>query len=115
MSNHILTVTPEGELHYTRGDAAVEVILEASPALANADMRMDRITEIKLSPENRRFYICWLRGPYAGEVHSHTLDSRIRPEVRNAIPYTMYFNSYEAAVKHEIAVVAAMRKQGVTF
>lgn len=126
MSNHVLTVTANGDIHYTRNDLEVESIIGASAALSTATKRMERITDIQFSVARQKFYIFWLRGPYARRSHSFVKDQAYLPEdyqtevdgeVIDLAPAhdMMTFESYETAVAHEIRVVAAMRKQGILF
>lgn len=93
---------------------------------------MERVSDIHKSPYGPYYYILWMLGPWKGCIHTRTIarnyfnpDDLKELESRGECPKfspehmrpeePMSFDSYEAAVKHEIVMLNAMRHAGVKF
>lgn len=119
----VLAFDTEGTVEYTRNASFV-------PYEGRGEMQ--RVTDIKKEPYGQRFYIHWMLGPWAGVDHTRTIArSYFNPDELLELTYQglcptfspeyqfadapMLFDSYEGAVKHEIVMLNAMRKAGVSF
>ena len=101
----IMVFTPEGTVEFTRSPKLYEFF--------EGDGDMERVSEIHKS--GPRYYIRWLMGPFAGQDHTFRMAKRYRLSERVAVDMAMLFSTYEAAVEHEVKMLNAMRREGVTF
>ena len=79
---------------------------------------MQRVTDIRKVPDKPRYYIHWMLGPYKGSDHTAALSVKLGCLDRTSymtINMVLLFGSYEAAVQHEIQLLNAMRRNGVSF
>lgn len=116
---NVVSFHPDGTVEYTRSN-----LLTLFGGLGE----MQRVTEIEKLPHANKFTIRWLRGPFAGAVHTRTIARnylipeeldiagcpRFSPEYMRADD-PMEFDTYNDAVFHEIAMLNVMRKAGVKF
>lgn len=115
-----MSFDPDGSIEFTRNKALDGIFGGAG--------RMKRVTDIQKLDREALFYIKWLMGPFA-QTHavpnnSHTADRHTvvfgqrKPSVFVKIDDntgTLFFRSYEDAVKYEIECLNAMREAGITF
>lgn len=111
MSNPIvLAFDTEGTIEYTRNS-------QFTPWEGRGEMV--RVTDIRKKPDANEFYIHWMQGPYAGVDHTYGMSAAAGVIIDSAVMLTkdevMTFPTYEAAVDHEVAVLNAYRRQGVSF
>ena len=107
---HIISVSPDGILEYTRHPELTEFF--------NGDGKMERITDIRKKSKGNQYYIHWLKGPFAGKNHTYGM-SKVYGLAEDLQPWLedvlLTFYTYEQAVQHEIAMLNAMRLTGVSF
>lgn len=106
-------------------DGSVEFTRTKDINLFGGAGRMKRVTEIKKLDDAPQYFIKWMLGPFKGEVHQYThalpylTVEQLSPLITLACTVTpdaiLYFDTYEAAVDHEIDMLNAMRKAGVRF
>lgn len=112
MQKQVLTFTPDGEIEYTRNT-------QFKP-FGGAGV-MKRVTDIQKLPDRDSYYIRWMLGPFAGSDHCHAFAWEYNVDTDGLLPVamsglsTILFETYEAAVAHEVTVLNAMRKAGVIF
>jgi hypothetical protein len=99
----VMAFQPDGTVEFTRSPKLY--------AFFNGRGEMERISEIKKGDAG--YYIFWLKGPLGGHAHTGSHDVDIGIAAND--PGTRFFPTYELAVEHEVAVLNAMRKQGVSF
>lgn len=111
----VLSFDADGTVEFTRTNALT---------LFGGGGVMERVTDIKKQPSGNHFYIQWLMGPHRGEPHRFGISMHYGVDFQmpnsdnvpdNLARATMFFDSYEAAVDHELTVLNAMRKAGVRF
>lgn len=105
----VLSFSPTGNVEYTRNTAF-------QPFDGRGDMQ--RVTDIQKLSEQNLYYIHWMLGPLAGQNHTYGMSHEYGLPLgyEGGDPeHTALFLSYEAAVAHEIKMLNAMRKAGVTF
>jgi hypothetical protein len=75
-----------------------------------------RITLIEHDPDEQKFHIQWLAGPFKGQYHDNVIDASIFDRPTEGDPLKdMLFDTYEEAVEHEIRCVNALRHKGENF
>lgn len=98
---------PDGEIEYTRNSTF-------SPFDGRGEM--ERVTDIRKSPSGNEFYIHWMRGPNKGRDHTYGMSIAYGAVTTcPAVELIMTFPSYELAVAHEVTVLNAMRRKGISF
>ncbi len=103
----VMVFKPDGTVEFTRSPKLY--------AFFNGEGNMERISEIrKYHSGQEGYYIEWLKGPHLG-MHTTTIDYKYGLLDQPDEGYVIKFSTYEAAVQHEVAVLNAMRKAGVTF
>ena len=111
----VIAFYEDGQIEYTRNS-------QFMPWGGRGEMV--RVTDIRKQPSGSRFFIQWLIGPHAGEPHRYETSMQYGVDFEmpnfaftpsNLARATMYFDSYEAAVAHEVAVLNAMRREGIKF
>ena len=103
----VLAFDTEGTVEYTRNS-------QFTPWEGRGEMV--RVTDIRKKPDANEFYIHWMQGPCAGVDHTYGMS--IAAGVISTCPaveLVMTFPTYEAAVAHEVEVLNAYRRQGVSF
>lgn len=103
-----------------REDGTVETLLKDSSfdtRMFGGAREIARITIIEFDPLVQRFYIQWLKGPYANCIHDDRMDEDILGDGRIFLPEDTYalFDTYDEAVAHEIKCVNALRLKGIHF
>lgn len=103
----VLSFSPTGNVEYTRNTAF-------QPFDGRGDMQ--RVTDIQKRPDAPLYFIHWMLGPNAGRDHTYGMSTAYGVlSTCPAVEQVMLFNSYEEAVAHEVTVLNAMRKAGVSF
>lgn len=111
----VLSFCPDGTVEYTRNTAFQPFQGEGV---------MQRVTDIKKLDGDNIYFIHWMQGPYAGFDHTKDMAERyvdisdlpaIQPTGTKGLGKFLYFETYQAAIDHEVAVLNAMRKEGVRF
>jgi hypothetical protein len=112
-TNHTVAFHDDGVVEHTRSTALDKVFGTSGD--------MQRVTDIFRGSDGQ-YYIKWMLGPFAGSVqdmeHAAGLGVIVFAEDTHffdLIEYPLPFNTYEAAVAHEVEMLAAMRKDGVRF
>jgi hypothetical protein len=105
-------------------DGRVEGTLKDSFFKPNLGPRkIERMTSINFDPNQQKFYIFWLKGPFKGYPHT-TYEETIYagiipewgPEDGEGYPGDWYFfDTYEDGVRKEIELVNGLRLQGFSF
>jgi hypothetical protein len=116
MKEMVLTITPEGRVEHTLKDSFFDTRFLGR-------RRVERMTSVNFDPNQQKFYIMWLRGPFKGFPHTtyeETLCAGIEPEWgrEDGEGYPgdwLFFESYEAGVQREIELVNELRLQGFSF
>lgn len=101
-------------------DGAIEYTRTNQITLFEGAGEMQRVTDIQKLDDRARYFIAWKLGPFARytqtPMHAEKYGVALPPNVFvSADNHAILFPSYDAAVSHEIAMLNAMRKQGVTF
>lgn len=114
----VVTFGTEGTAQFTRGDALAHEILD--PMMSRGGM--ERVTDITMEPDSRRFMIRWLLGPWAGGIHDSRKHNDVFGEQFTETPYVtlsqennLLFCTYERAVTYERMCLVYLRKNGVEF
>lgn len=81
------------------------------------DGTMQRVTDIRKHPDKATYYILWMLGPFAGRYQTYgmAISYGVFFTAPTDIALPVSFSSYESAVQHEIAMLNAMRRQGIRF
>lgn len=127
MDKMVVSFTPDGKVEHLLKDGFFQM---------PGNRKVERVSTIQHSPEEQRFFIRWLMGPFAADreplgrgtlttgmcnvcgvdpiamgLHIYCADKDIDAGDDRVI----LFNTYEQAVEVEIAMVNAMRIAGVVF
>jgi hypothetical protein len=112
---HVITVNENGELQFTR-NPELEAMFEGRGEMA-------RVTDIQKVTDEPKYYIKWMLGPYAGEVHDYSKHllvfqgevGPVYPLDLSIVSEVLLFGSYAEAVAYEVECLNRMRLSGVTF
>lgn len=107
----VLSFDADGNVEYTRNTMF-------QPFDGRGEMQ--RVTDIKKRKDCNLYFIHWMLGPFAGQDHTYLMDHEYGvhsgpPVIITSLTVVVLFDSYEAAVTHEVKMLNAMRKAGVLF
>lgn len=114
MSEFVISCLPDGSIQHTLKDGILKI---------EGEREIERVSDIRFNPQNQKFHVHWLLGPYRGQ--SLTVSQWIDTVGETDLPVRAYFrigvhaivftDTYEDSVELEIAMLNAMRLAGVTF
>lgn len=107
MTQYVYSFTPDGAVHGLLNDKVLDTRIFG-------ERSVERITLIEHHNGNQKFYIRWLKGPWAGCVHVAAIERDILYISQQAFG-VVQFDTYEEAVQHEIKCVNELRRRGVDF
>lgn len=114
MKEMVISISQEGKVEHILKDSFFDTRFLGK-------RKVERLSEVRFSPEFQQFYIHWLTGPFAGEDHTtyqETIMEGIEIDEDEWKPEDgeLYlFDTYEEAVQREIELVNQMRLQGESF
>jgi hypothetical protein len=114
MKEMVLSIDPDGKVSHILKDSFFDTRF-----LGNR--KIERLTTIEFDTRTQKFYIHWLKGPYAGQTHTTYQQTIIEGIVPDADEWSIedgeifLFDTYEAAVQREIELVNLLRLQGESF
>lgn len=109
MGQLVIRVGTDGSLHTLLKDT----VLDTSKF---GDRKIDRITLIEFDEDEQKFFIKWLRGPYRPFTHTQGMARETLASDKYRLSAdTIFFDTYEKAVEHEVECVNALRLEGERF
>lgn len=110
MKEFVISCLSDGSVQYTRNKGIFDL---------DGIKEVERVSDIRFTSSKQKYYIFWLRGPYALHpmfLSQWTSHHTGKPPVKVTIVGDwLLFDTYEDAVEVEVMMLNAMRLKGTTF